>query len=116
MERAPDMVVLRSTLLWLCRIVLGVYCILMLSSYWSLLSDVDTTVRLVGSDVGCSLSAIECNWLIFGVDKVFGMAVIVLAGVAQFATRWRHRDRASIMAALAAVAHLSILRVLLNPS
>src|SRR5688572_197970 len=106
---------LRSTHLWLCRIALGVYCILIVSSYWLLLSDVETTVRLVGSDVGCSLSAIECDWLSFTIDKALGVAVIGLAGVAQFATGWLHRDRALIIAAFAAVAHLTVLELLLNP-
>lgn len=111
-----DVAVWRSSLLWLCRIVLGVYCILIVSSYWLQLSDLDTTIRLVGSDVGCSLSVIECNWLSFSLDKAVCVAVIGLAGVAQFATEWRHRDRALIIAALAAVAHLTVLQLLLNPS
>lgn len=115
MKAALDMVALRSTLLlWLCRIVLVAYCILLVSSYWSMLSDVDTTIRLVGSDVGCSLSAIDCNWLNFSLDKIVGMTVIGLAGVAQFATRWRHRDRTLLIATLAAGAHLIALQVLLN--
>jgi hypothetical protein len=88
---------LRSILLWTCRIVLGVYCVLVVSSYWSMLSDLDTTARLVGSEVGCSISVVQCNWLAFGIDR-------------------RNRYRALIVAALAAVAHLAVLQVLLNPT
>jgi hypothetical protein len=107
---------LRSILWWTCRIVLGVYCVLVVSSYWSMLSDLDTTARLVGSEVGCSISVVQCNWLAFGIDQIVGVVVIGSAVAALFAVQWRNRYRALIVAALAAVAHLAVLQVLLNPT
>lgn len=101
---------------WLCRIILVAYGILMVLSYGLLLGDTDTTIRLVGSDVGCSISAVDCNWFNFTLDKVVGIAVLGTAGAAQFATKWRHRDRAMLAAAVAACVHLVVLQVLLNPS
>lgn len=109
-------VALNPVLLWACRIILIVYAILVASSYWSMLTDIETTKRLVGSDVGCSLSAVDCNWLYFGLDKLVGTAVIAVACIASCATKWHLRDRALVIAALAAVTHLVVLQAILNPS
>lgn len=102
--------------MWVSRAILVAYGILVLSSYWSQLSDIDTTLRLVESDVGCSLTAIDCNWLNFAIDKIVGMAVIGFAFVAQLWSSWRHRDRVQIGAAIVAMVHLIALQALLNPS
>lgn len=95
--------------------ILFVYSILMLLSYWSQLADIETTVRLVGSDVGCSLSAIECNWFNFAIEKIVGVAVIGLAGSSLF-LRKIQRDRIIIGATLLAIAHLVVSWLLFNPS
>lgn len=76
----------------------------------------ETTIRLVGSDVGCSLSAIECNWINFTIEKVVGAVVIAVAGIAEIARKWRYRKRALASAAILAIAHLIALRLLFNPS
>jgi hypothetical protein len=84
--------------------------------YWSQLADIGTTIRLVGSDVGCSLSAIDCDWISFTVEKVVGVTVICVAGATQIATKWHHRNWVQVSAAIAAIAHLIALQMLFNPS
>ena len=101
---------------WMSRVVLLIYGALMLAGYWSELRDLDTTIRLVGSDVGCSLSAIDRNWLNFALEKAVGLAVMVTAIGAQFATGWRVRNCVQTGAAVVAVTHLVPLWMLLNPS
>jgi hypothetical protein len=101
---------------WTSRVILVAYGVLMLGGYWSQLTDIGTTIRLVGSDVGCSLSAIDCNWLNFTVEKVVGVTVIGAAVAAQIATKWQHRNWVQVSAAIAAIAHLIALQLLLNPS
>lgn len=105
-----------TPIVWACRIVLVAYGILMLSGYWSQLADTETTVRLVGSDVGCSLSAIDCNWFNFILDKIVGVAAIGFAGAAQFLSKWRHRNRVQVAAAIVAIVHVITLQMLLSTS
>jgi len=88
----------------------------MVSGFWSQLSDVTTTMRLVGSDVGCSLSLVDCNWVNFTIEKIVAVVVIGSAGVAQLATKWRYRSSTQVSAAVIAIVHLIALQVLSNPS
>jgi hypothetical protein len=101
---------------WGCRLILLVYGTLMFSSYWSQLADPETTIRLVGSDVGCSLSAIDCSWLNFAIDKAVGTCTIAVAAAAEIARAWRYRLHARSGATIAALAHMAVGWVLFNPS
>jgi hypothetical protein len=101
---------------WGCRIVLLAYSALMLSSYWSQLTDLETTIRLVGSDVGCSLSAIQCNWLNFAIDKAVGICAIGVGLSAELARAWRYRLHALFGATTLALTHLAVGWILFNPS
>lgn len=103
-------------LVWTSRVILVAYGILTLAGYWSQLSDFRTTIRIVGSDVGCALSVADCSWLGWIAEKVVGLGVIGVSIGAQSATTWRYRDYAQVAAAAVAILHLIGLRMLLNPS
>ena len=88
----------------------------MLCSYWSQLTDLETTIRLVGSDLGCSLSAIDCNWLNFAIDKAVGICAIGVGASAELARGWRYRLHALLGATALALMHVAVGWILFNPS
>ena len=57
----------------------------------SWLADWETSLRYVGSDVACSLSAIDCSWTTVTISFLTGVATIGLALYSLF-LRSRRRD------------------------
>lgn len=104
-----------AAIAWASRVMLAAYCAYVLLSWWSQLTDLETTVRLVGSDVGCSLSAINCNWIGFAVDKIVGLAILAATIGALFLPE-RQRDKTVSVAAVLAAVHLIALWWSFNPT
>jgi hypothetical protein len=105
----------RAARAWASRVVLAAYCSYVLLSWWSQLTDLETTVRLVGSDVGCSLSVINCNWISFAIDKIVGLAILAATIGALFLPN-RRRDKTLNVAAVLAAVHLIALWWSFNPT
>jgi hypothetical protein len=104
-----------AALAWASWVMLAAYCAYVLLSWWSQLTDLETTVRLVGSDVGCSLSAINCNWVSFAIDKIIGLAILAATIGALFLPKRRRNKTLNVAAVLAAV-HLIALWWSFNPT
>lgn len=104
-----------AALAWASWVMLTAYCAYVLLSWWSQLTDLETTVRLVGSDVGCSLSAISCSWISFAVDKIVGLAILA-ATIGALFLPGRRRDKALNVAAVLAAVHLIASWLFFNPS
>lgn len=91
------------------------YSALMLLGYWSVLSDMGTTMRIVGSDRACAETPIHCNWLSFAADKTVSVAIVSTALISLFAIKCEHRHRVQMGAAIAAVAHFGTNWMLYTP-
>jgi hypothetical protein len=105
----------RSGLAWTSRLILVAYAAVVLFGLWVRLSDIDTTMRIIGSDRACAETQVECSWVYFVIDRALSVFIICVAVGAQVATTWRDRDRAQVVAAVAAVAHFVVQKILYTP-
>ena len=101
---------------WTSRAVLIAYGIIVLSGYWSMLVEPETTAKLVGGEAGCSHSLVDCGWVAFAIEKAVGLAILGTATATQLVARWRRKHGVLLAITLLAIAHLIVLRLLSTQS